>query len=133
MESMETKPTTYNMKEALKGTKLNPVQKMGLTKRFKERIFSMPSKENDKFYEVIFGQNKIVVRAHESGLLPDEMDAVADILTRGRRNEQKSMIDMLTLIQVLPLAQETLDVLIEEWKQNGVEANELNVTAEAQA
>jgi len=117
---------TYTMKDAMKGIKLNPLQKMGLTKNFKERTFNVPSKEQDNIYEVTFGQNKILVRANESGLRADEMDKVADILTRGRKNEQKAMLDMLTLIQVLPLAQETLDVLIEEWKENGVDAQLLS-------
>lgn len=110
-----------DVKALLKNTKLNPVQKMGLSGRLKGREFPAPS-DVDNVYEVTFGQNIIRIRAIEGGLVPDEMDLVADILQRGRKNEQKAMIDMLTLIQVFPLAQETVDVLIEEWKQNGVES-----------
>ncbi|MGZ4133962.1 MAG: hypothetical protein ACXVC1_01950 [Tumebacillaceae bacterium] len=110
-----------DVKALLKNTKLNPVQKMGLSSRLKGREFPAPS-EVDNVYQVTFGQNIIHIRAVDNGLTPDEMDLVADILQRGRKNEQKAMLDMLTLIQVFPLAQETVNVLLEEWKENGVES-----------
>ncbi|MGB8956563.1 MAG: hypothetical protein WCC10_14400 [Tumebacillaceae bacterium] len=110
-----------DLKEALKRTKLSPVQKMSMTTRFKSREFPAPS-DQDNVYEVSFGQNIIEIRSVENGLTPDEMDIVADVLQKARKNEQKAMMDMLSLIQVLPLAQETTDVLIEEWRQNGVES-----------
>jgi hypothetical protein len=110
-----------DVKALLKNMRLNPVQKMGLSGRLKGREFPAPS-DADNVYEVTFGQNIILIRAIDGGLTPDEMDLVADILQRGRKNEQKAMLDMLTLIQVFPLGQETVDVLIEEWKQNGVES-----------
>ncbi|MBL0386573.1 hypothetical protein JJB07_07915 [Tumebacillus sp. ITR2] len=112
---------TFDIKALLKRTKLNPVQKMGLTSRFKERAFPAPA-ESDNVYEVAFGQNIIYIRAAEGGLVPDEMDTVADVLQRARKNEQKAMLDMLVVIQVFPLAPDTVATLIEEWKENGVES-----------
>jgi hypothetical protein len=110
-----------DLKEMLKLTKLNPVQKMGLNGRFKHREFPGVT-EQDNIYKVTLGQHVIHIRAAKGGLTPDEMDMVADVLQRGRRNEQKAMMDMLSIIQVLPLGQETVEVLLEEWKQNGIEA-----------
>jgi hypothetical protein len=43
------------------------------------------------------------------------------------------MLDMLIVIQVFPLAQETVDVLIEEWKENGVESKLISGPALAAA
>ena len=114
-----------DLKAVLKLTKLSPIQKMSMTNRFRDRQFPAQS-DQDNVYEVTFGQNIIQIRAAEGGLSPDEMDVVADVLQKGRKNEQKAMMDMLTLIQVLPLAQNTVDVLIEEWKQNGVESKLLS-------
>jgi hypothetical protein len=111
----------FDFKSALKRTKLNPVQKMTLSARFKGRTFPMPS-ENDNVYQVAFGQTVIHIRAAENGLTPDEMDLIADVLSRTRKNEQKAMLDMLTIIQVYPLAQETTDTLIKEWGENGVQS-----------
>ncbi|MFD2171673.1 hypothetical protein [Tumebacillus lipolyticus] len=111
----------FDFKSALKRTKLNPVQKMTLSSRFKGREFPIAT-EQDNVYEVTFGETVINIRAIESGLTPDEMDLIADILSRTRKNEQKAMLDMLTMIQVYPLAQETIDTLIKEWGENGVEA-----------
>ena len=110
-----------DMKAALKRTKMNPVQKMTLTNRFRDRQFPAPS-ETDNVYEVYFGENVVQIRSAENGMKPDEMDIVADVLTRTRKNEQKAMIDMLMIIQLFPMAQETVDTLIEEWKENGVES-----------
>lgn len=112
---------TYDFKAALKLTKLNPVQKMTLSKRFPGREFPAAS-DADNVYQVTFGEVTVHIRAIEGGLEPTEMDLIADVLQRTRKNEQKAMMDMLTIIQVFPLAQETMDVLIEEWKENGVEA-----------
>jgi hypothetical protein len=114
-----------DLKAVLKLTKLNPIQKMSMTNRFRDREFPAPT-DHDNVYEVTFGQNIIQIRSGEGGLSPDEMDIVADVLQKGRKNEQKAMMDMLTLIQVLPLAQNTVDVLIEEWRQNGVESQLLS-------
>lgn len=123
---------TFDIKALLKRTKLNPVQKMGLSSRFKDRQFPAPA-ETDNVYEVAFGQNVINIHAAEGGLVPDEMDTVADVLQRARKNEQKAMLDMLIVIQVFPLAQETVDVLIEEWKENGVESKLISGPALAAA
>lgn len=114
----------FDFKSALKRTKLNPVQKMTLSNRFKGRKFPVPS-EQDNVYQVTFGETAILIRAAENGLLPDEMDLIADVLSRARKNEQKAMIDMLTVIQVFPLAQETADTLIKEWSENGVESKQI--------
>ncbi|HEU4965464.1 MAG TPA: hypothetical protein VFV52_16690 [Bacilli bacterium] len=113
--------TTFDVKTALKLTKLNPAQKMTLSKRFQGREFPAVS-EQDNVYQVTFGEVTVHIRAVEGGLKPDEMDLIADVLQRTRKKEQKAMMDMLTIIQVFPLAQDTMDVLIEEWKENGVEA-----------
>ncbi|ASS76273.1 hypothetical protein CIG75_15860 [Tumebacillus algifaecis] len=111
----------FDFKSALKRTKLNPIQKMTLSNRFKGREFTYPT-EGDNIYEVAFGETVINIRAAETGLTPEEMDLIADVLSRARKNEQKAMIDMLTVIQVYPLAQETTDTLIKEWGENGVES-----------
>ncbi len=110
-----------DFKAVIKAAKLNPLQKMGLSNRFKNRQFPAPA-EGDSIYEVTFGQLQIHIRGAEGGLTPDEMDVVADLLQRTRKNEQKAMMDMLTIIQALPLGTETVVVLLEEWKQNGVES-----------
>ena len=109
-----------NLKEALKRTKLSPVQKMSMSTRFKTREFPAPT-DQDNVYEVAFGQNVIQIRSAETGLAPEEMDIIADVLQKARKNEQKAMMDMLSLIQVLPLAPQTVTELVEEWAKNGVE------------
>lgn len=114
-----------DFKAAIKAAKLNPLQKMGLSSRFKTRQFPAQS-ETDSVYEVTFGQLTIRVRGAEGGLTPDEMDMVADVLQRTRKNEQKAMMDMLTIIQILPMGTDTIVVLLEEWKENGVESTLLS-------
>lgn len=116
---------TFDFKSALKRTKLNPVQKMSLSNRFKDRQFPVES-DTDQVYEVTFGENKIQIRAAEGGLSQEEMDLIADILTRIRKNEQKAMIDMLTMIQIYPLAPDTVAVLIEEWKETGATTEQIS-------
>lgn len=110
-----------DFKAVIKAARLNPLQKMGLSNRFKNRQFPAPA-ETDSVYEVTFGQLKIHVRGAEGGLTPDEMDMVADVLQRTRKNEQKAMMDMLTIIQILPMGTDTIVILLEEWKENGVES-----------
>jgi len=121
---------TFDFKSALKRTKLNPVQKMSLSNRFKDRHFPVES-DTDQVYEVTFGENKIHIRAAEGGLSQEEMDLIADILTRIRKNEQKAMIDMLTMIQIYPLAPDTVSVLIEEWKETGATTQQISGPAPA--
>jgi hypothetical protein len=122
-----------DFKAVIKAAKLNPMQKMGLNSRFKNREFPAPS-EQDSIYEVTFGQLTIHVRGAEGGLTPDEMDTVADLLQRTRKNEQKAMMDMLTIITILPLGTNTIVILLDEWKQNGVESKLISgIDLQAQA
>jgi hypothetical protein len=114
-----------DFKSLLKRTKLSPVQKLSLGNRFKGREFPAES-ESDQVYEVTFGENKIFIRAAEGGLTQDEMDLIADILQRTRKKEQKAMIDMLTMIQIFPLAPDTVSVLLTEWEQTGATAKQIS-------
>ena len=60
-----------DMKAALKRTKMNPVQKMTLTNRFRDRQFPAPS-ETDNVYEVYFGENVVQIRSAENGMNSQE-------------------------------------------------------------